>query len=159
MHLRSGKSIASGSTLVSKISTHNRKITPSSTRTPIIEDFSLDSKSNFTVLESKASVAMGDSTISGGLVGPQPRLPTHMKSVKFDTKLVLFNKNKHGCKLNYNLLNSCAIKMEDIPMPFDPKVMVNFQGDQYISVNGTRYLIMPMFDDMDNKRKVHQIRA
>ena len=79
--------------------------------------------------------------------------------MRFDTKLVFVRENQYGAKLYNDFLNKCAVKIEEIPTPFEPVVMVNYQGDQYMDANGTRYFLMPLFNDMDPIGQVHQVRA
>ena len=155
MHLQSSKSIASRSSLVSKILTNNSGIRPPLTLTPMIVDSSSDTESNFIVTKIKASFSMGDFANSTG----QTDLHMHVKRVRFDTKLVFAKENKYGAKLYRDYLDNYTVTIEDIQTPFELEVMANYQGDHYMGVNGTKYLIMPMFDDMDPTRKVHHIRV
>ena len=37
--------------------------------------------------------------------------------------------------------------------------MANYQGDQYMGIDGTRYFISPLYEDMDPIGRVRQARA
>ena len=77
MHLSLGKTKVFDSTIASKVSTHNSNITPQPPLTPIIEDSSADTKSTFTISESKTSAVVGDSVNSSELIGPQSQYNIH----------------------------------------------------------------------------------
>ena len=40
--------------------------------------------------------------------------------------------------------------------PFEPEVMVSYQGDHYMGVNGVKYLITPLVEDMDQSGRIFQ---
>ena len=63
--------------------------------------------------------------------------------------LVYVGINKHDAKLYADPLNKIAMKMEDINSPFERMVLVNYQGDQYVSKNGMRYMQTDLYEHMD----------
>ena len=99
---------------------------------------------------------MGDSTHTEGRTD-DTRVPPN--GVKFESRLVFFRENRHGAKLYFDSMNNCAVKIEDIETPFEPDIMVNFQGDQYMGKNGAKYLLTPHFEDMDSTRRIFHTRA
>ena len=51
------------------------------------------------------------------------------------------------------------MRLADIPAAPEPFVQVMFQGDQYVGIEGTIYLITPSFEDMDSHGVVLHSRA
>lgn len=76
-------------------------------------------------------------------------------SLGYDTCLVFIGENWFGAKISGNHFNRIAVKIEDIPTLTEAKVLVRSQGDQYMSVMGTRYLLTPEFESMDADGKLH----
>ena len=159
MHLRTGRFLAFGSRIVSQNSTQSRKAPKSRPLDPINEDTSSDADSATTVMGSEASLSMGDFI---NFVR-QTNMPTTMqqptRGVRFDIQLVFLRENKHGAKIYCDPHNNCAVKIEYIHSPFEPKVMVNYQGDHYMGVNGVKYLITPLFEDMDPTGRIFHTKA
>lgn len=51
------------------------------------------------------------------------------------------------------------MKIEDILSPPEPEVYVMFQGDRYVSANGTNYLLTPSYEDMNSQGIVSRRRV
>lgn len=57
----------------------------------------------------------------------------------FDIQLIFLQENKNGARIYCDPHNNCVVKIDHILSPFEPKVMVNYQGDQYMDINGLKY--------------------
>jgi len=125
MHLRSGKSIASGASSTSRASTQGSGTQVQRPLSAIREDIS----SLSTEISSEAFVSMEDFINLHATTSSQP----------LDIDLP-------KCS---DPLNRLAMKIEDIPSTTEAKVWVTTQGDQYMSLIGIKYLLMPKFEHMD----------
>ena len=119
---------------------------------PIIEDTSLDSSETSMASGSEASVFMGD--FFNPDVQTQPPLD-QVGRFQFDIRLEYVRNNIYGASLYSNPLNRLTVKIEDVSSPLEPEVWVNYQGDQYVSLIGTRYMLTPLFELMDSTGIIH----
>ena len=83
----------------------------------------------------------------------------NLNKVRCDNKLIFVRENQYGAKLYNDFLSNFAVKIEERPTPFEPVVMANYQGDQYMGKDGTRYFISPLYEDMEPTGRVRQARA
>lgn len=125
MHLRFGKSIASGVSRPSTVSTKESWVQARTPLGPIAEESSSLSTSTFSADES--SNTMGDSG-SRGNQGSQPGPPQGGKNVghKGATRLCLIGQNLQGAYLYMDPSSKIAVMMEDILSPLETKVWVTF---------------------------------
>ena len=159
MHLRTRRFLASGSRIVSQNSMQSRKAPISRPLDPINEDTSLNADSATTVTGSEASLSMGDFINFVRQTNAPTTIQQPPRGVRFDIKLVFLRKNKHGAKIYCDPRNNFDVKIEYIHLPFEPEIMVNYQGDHYMGVNGVKYLIKPLFEDMDPTGRIFHTRA
>lgn len=69
--------------------------------------------------------------------------------LSFHIMCVYIDIKKHSAKLYADTLNKIIVKMEDITSPLKRMVLVNYQGDQYVSRNGTRYVEMELYEHIN----------
>ena len=100
---------------------------------------------------SETSFSMGEFTHPERQKYAKNQVPTwdNTAGLSFNVMLIYVGINKHGAKLYADPLNKIAVKMEDIHSPFARMVLVNYQGDQYVSRNGTRYVQTDHYEHMD----------
>ena len=77
----------------------------------------------------------------------------------FNTKLIYLRNNKRGAQLYVDPSNQIVVRLADIHAAPKPYVQAMFQGDRYVSIKGTIYLITPSYEDMDSHGVVLQSRA
>ena len=152
MQLRSGTSIASGSTATTKASTQASGTQAKGKLSVIIEDYSSRSSKTSSQTTSEASAFMegfanmnlnaGFPTVDAALLG-------------YDTRLIFVRENRFGAKLYSDHFNRIAVKIEDIPTPTEAEVWVRSQGDQYMSIMGICYLLTLEYENMDMHGKLH----
>ena len=159
MHLRLGKSIASGTSKGSKISTEESWSQARQRLGPIAKESSSISLSTNTNFASGSSKAMGDSSSRGKQgVSPGPVQGGNNVGHNWATRLDQFGQNMHGTHLYTDPSYRIAMKMEDILSPLESKVWVTFQGDRYMSLGGIEYVLSSSFECMDRYGKVHPRR-
>ena len=83
----------------------------------------------------------------------------HFEEFRFPIRLIYARNNRVDAKLYVDPSNRLVVKMENIVSPPDPYVMVMFQGDRYVSANGTNYLLTPSYEDMNLQGIVFRRRA
>ena len=156
MNLRSGQSVT-----YSKASTQESGTKVGTPLEPIEEQTSLDSSTSLSTTLSEASLAMGDSTKEAqqAKVNFEQQQWANLNKVRCDTKLIFVRENQYGAKIYNDFLRNFVVKIEERPTPFEPVVMANYQGDQYMGVDGARYFLSPLYKDMDPTQKVHHARA
>lgn len=84
---------------MSKVSNHSIGKRPQLALTPIFEDSSSNTYSNFTISKNKAFFAMGDFVDLGEQMDPQSTWLKHINRVWFNIKLVFAKESKYGAKL------------------------------------------------------------
>ena len=77
----------------------------------------------------------------------------------FNTRLIFMCNNKRGVYLYVEPSNQIVVKLENVPVALEPFVHAMFQGDHYVSVDGTIYLITPSYEDMDNRGVVYHAKV
>ena len=82
-----------------------------------------------------ASISMGD--------------PRKYEGSMFDIVLVYVRESKVGAHLYSDLSNHIVVKMESSPQPLKPIEMVMFQGDRYVNLQGTMFLITLGYEYMN----------
>ena len=141
MHLRSGKSIASGTTRPS-LSTQQSGVGKTDPLAPIIEVYS-------------SSETDSQSTYAKSMATPS----VHQEEFLFPICLIYVRNNRLDAKLYMDPYNRLAVKLENaISLP-EPYVMVMFQGDRYISATDTTFLLTPSYEDMTPQELVFHRRA
>ena len=108
MHLRSGKSIASGTTRPS-LSTQQSGVGRIDPLDPISEDYSsLETDSQSTYTDSMAAPSV------------------HFEEFRFPIRLIYVRNNRLDAKLYVDSSNQLVVKMENAVSPPEPYVMVMF---------------------------------
>ena len=155
MNLRLGQSIT-----YSKALTKESGSSIGTPLKPIDQQTYLESSTSRSTTSSEASLAMGDSITKADNAKAQFKQQwENLNKVRCDTKLIFLRENQYGAKLYNDFLSSFAVKIEERQTPFDPVVMANYQGDQYMGVDGTRYFTLPLYKDMDPTGRVRQAKA
>ena len=156
MHLRSaGTSIASGSVARTKVSTQASG-TQTKSSLKIIEEGTPSTPSNSSSQStSEASATMED--FQNLNLEDSTSMDVNVALLGYDTRLVFIFENWLGAKIYIDHLNRIAVKIEDIPMPTEAEVWVRAQGDQYMSIMGIHYLVMPKYENMDADGCLHTL--
>lgn len=87
------------------------------------------------------------------------KIGVHFDVLQLNIRLVYVKENCMGAKLHVDPSNCMVVKLEttlSIPSPY---VMETFQGDRYIGIKGTTFLISPTFEDMTSLVHVPQPKA
>ena len=151
MHLRSGKSIVSGNSKPSKVSTQGSGTGNNPRLTPIVEDSYLGET------ESTTSTSISMASYNEGMSEDMHRVRFDIPL--FNTKLIHMRNNKRGAHLYVDPSNQVVVRLADIPVTPEPYAQAMFQGDRYLGTEGTIYLITPSYEDMDSHGVVLQTRA
>ena len=151
MHLRLGKSIVSGHSRPSKVSTQGSGMGHKPRLSPIVEDLYIGET------ESTTSTSISMAFYNEGM-------SEHMHKVRFEvplfnTKLIHLCNNKREAQLHVDPSNQIVVRLADIPTAPEPYVQAMFQGDRYVGTEGTIYLITPSYEEMDSHGVVLQSRA
>ena len=151
MHLRSGKSIVSGQSKPSRVSTQGSGTGNNPRLSPIVEDLYLgETKSTTSTSISMASYNEGMS---------EDMHKVRFEVPLFNTKLIHVCNNKRGAHLYVDPSNQIVVRLADIPAAPEPYVQAMFQGDRYAGTEGTIYLMTTSYEDMDSHGAVLQSRA
>ena len=155
MNLRSGRSVTH-----SKASTQESGTRIATPLESIKELTDSETSTTSSPTSSKASLSMGDSAKDAAQAKTQfEQQWANRSKVRCDTKLIFVRENQYGAKLYNDFLSNFAVKIEERPTPFEPVVMANYQGDQYMGEDGTRYFISPLYEDMEPSGRVRHARA
>ena len=153
MHLRSGTSLASGSTAKSKVSTQASGTQAKSPLTTIVEDTSSTTSETSSQSLSETSETMED--FQNLNMDARGKMNFDAATLGYNTRLMFICENRLGAKLYIDHLNRISVKIEEIPMPTEAEVWVRPQGDQYMSIMGIRYLITTEYENMDADGNLH----
>lgn len=141
MRLRSRTYITSGSVVASRVSSQASKTQPQP-HLAVINKEGLSSRESktWTVRSSENTAKMGTSNESGGHRNPFRDDPTPATSSSpFQTKILFVCVNAHGANIYCDPSNQYLVQMGP-PFASQPsEVMATFQGDHYLSANGTVY--------------------
>ena len=151
MHLRSGKSIVSRQSKPSRVSTQGSGMGNNPRLSPIVEDLYLGET------ESTTSTSISMASYSEGLSEDIHKV--RFEVPLFNTKLIHVRNNKRGAHLYVDPSNQIVVRLADILVALEPYVQAMFQGDRYVGIEGTIYLITPSYKDMDSHGVVLQSRA
>ena len=153
MQLRSGKSIHSGTTLQSKVSTQE-----SGTREPPLAPIPEDqdqSDTNSVSIHTESSITgsvdsmeMGDTS---GHAHKEHMYDTHYEPPTFNVQLAYEKDNVYGAHIYVDPLNNHVVKMGPDQGLAKPEgwVMAMYQDDRYINEHGVVYLITPSYEHMN----------
>ena len=124
MHLRLSKSIVSGKSKPSKVSTQGSGMGNKPRLSPIVEDLYLgetDSTTSTSISMASYSEGMSEDMHKVGFEVPL-----------FNTKLIHLRNNKRGAQLYVDPSNQIVVRLADIPAAPEPFVQAMFQGDRYV---------------------------
>ena len=151
MHLRSSKSIVSGHSKPSKVSTQGSDMGHQHRLSPIVEDLYLGET------ESTTSTSISMASYNEGMSEDMHKV--RFEVPLFNTKLIHLRNNKRGPQLYVDPSNQIVVRLADISAAPKLYVQAMFQGDRYVGTEGTIYLITPSFEDMDSHGVVLHSRA
>ena len=112
MHLRSGKSIASGNSKPSKVSTQGSGTGNNPRLAPIVEDSYLGET------ESTTSTSISMASYNEGMSEDMHRVRFDIPL--FNTKLIHMRNNKRGAHLYVDPSNQVVVRLADIPVTPEP---------------------------------------
>ena len=151
MHLSLGKSIVSGQSKPSKVSTQGSGTGNKCRLSHIVEDLYIGE------MDSTTSTLISMASYSEGMSGDMHKV--RFEIPLFNTKLIHLRNNKRGAQLYVDPSNQIVVRLADIPAAPKPYVQAMFQGDWYMGTKGIVYLITPSFEDMDSHGFVFHLRA
>ena len=120
MHLRSGKSIVSGHSKPSKVSTQGSGTGNNPRLTPIVEDLYLGET------ESTTSTSISMASYSEGMSEDMHKV--RFEIPLFNTKLIHVRNNKRGAQLYVDPSNQIVVRFADLFAALEPYVQAMFQG-------------------------------
>ena len=135
MHLRSGKSIGSGHSKPSRVSTQGSGMGQNPRLSPIVADIYLGET------ESTTSTSISMASYNEGMSEDMHKV--RFEVPLFNTKLIYLCNNKRGAQLYVDPSNQIVVRLVDIFMAPEPYVQAMFQGDWYMGIESTIYLITP----------------
>ena len=122
MHLGLGKSIVSGHSRPSKVSTQGSGMRNNPRLSPIVEDLYLGETESTT--STSISMASYNEGMSEDIHKVRFEVPL------FNTKLIHLRNNKRGAQLYVDPSNQIVARLANIPIAPEPFVQVMFQGDR-----------------------------
>ena len=121
MHLRSGKSIVSGQSKPSRVSTQGSGTGNNPRLSPIVENLYLGET------ESTTSTSISMASYSEGMSEDMHKV--RFEVPLFNTKLIHVHNNKRGAHLYVDPSNQIVVRLADIFAAPEPYVQAMFQGD------------------------------